>query len=212
MRFLIPLTPVLAVLAAEASNRMALVLKGTLTRWGRGAFYSSLAVLFILNLPPFIPLHETDRNGWEGWLSHVINRLPISVVTGRESQQDYLLRSLPSYGGWCYINTSLPEDARLLTFSGGDHFYSERERVWSDSTIARPAVWGASAGQEQQAIRTLSNLGITHVLFDKKQLFELNPGTLAIAQPSVVPRWYDKKYEDLRFVLYRIRWETLDKG
>jgi hypothetical protein len=209
MRFLIPLTPLLAVLAAEASDRLALLLRSTLAGWGGKAFQGGLAVLLLLNLPPFISLHEGDRVMWDGWLTHVIRRIPISVVIGLESQQDYLARSVPSYAAWHYINTHLPADARVLTFSGGDHFYSERERIWSDALVAHPAVWGAPRGQEEQALENLHRLDVLYILFDKQQLDSLEPGTLAIAQPSVLASWYDLVYEDDRFALYRIQWEQV---
>jgi hypothetical protein len=210
MRFLLPITPILAVLAAEASNRLVLIFRTTMISWGRLAFYGGLAIIFLLNLPPFIPFHEVDREGWNGWLTHVIYRLPMGVVTGREYQENYLTRSVPSYAAWRYINTYTPESARILTFSDGDHFYSERERIWSDSTMARPAAWGAPAGQERQAIQTLSKLGISHVLFDKRQLNVLESRALAIAQPSIIDRWFEEKYQDRRFVLYRVRWEAIN--
>jgi len=226
IRFLIPITPFLAALAAAAcadltpplaSPAASLVpdagLNGrpssahdTRLRWLLGG---ALAFLLLLNLPPCTSLHERDRAGWEGWLTHVVREAPLPVVLGAESEQGYLAHTIPSYAAWQYINAHLPTDARVLTFSGGDHFYSERERVWSDATIAHLAVWGAPRGQEAQALEALYGLNVSHVLFDKRQLDLLEPGTLAIAQPSALAGWYDLVYEDRRFVLYRLRWETL---
>ena len=30
----------------------------------------------LLNLPPFVPLHEADRVEWTGWLTHVLRKPP----------------------------------------------------------------------------------------------------------------------------------------
>jgi hypothetical protein len=204
MRFLVPIVFLLAVLASEGYNQYAILLRSTVGRWGQLALQIGVAVLLLLNLPPFTSIHEGDRVAWDGWLTHVIHRLPISVVVGGESQEEYLSHTVPSYAAWQYINTRLPADARVLTFSGGDHFYSERERMWSDATIAYPATWSASRGQEGQALQALYKLGISHVLFDKQQIATLEPDALAIAQPSVLATWH-LEYEDSRFALYQLR-------
>ena len=209
MRFLVPITPLLGVLTAEAYDHLALFLHNILASCSRMVLHGSTAFLLILNLPPFTSVHEVDRKRWDGWLTHVIHYVPIGVVIGRESQEDYLVKAVPSFAAWRYINANLPDNARVLTFSGGDNFYSKRERIWSDATVARPAVWGASCGQEWQALLAMRKLGISHVLFDKYQLDSLEPGTLAIAQPSAITSWYNREYEDRQFVLYRLCWERI---
>ena len=73
--------------------------------------------------------------------------------------------------------------------------------------MAYPAVWGAPRGKEQQALDALRRLGISHILFDRRQLDSLAPSSLAVTQPSVVAYWYELDYEDARFLLYRLRWE-----
>lgn len=202
LRFLIATAPILAVLAAAGFSRLQALAEGRLLRW---VLPSLLAGLLLLNLPPFTALHEADRVGWDGWLTHVMRRPPLDVVVGKETQADYLKRTVRSYAVWQYINVNLPEKARILTFSGGDHLYSDRSRLWSDSTLARPAVWGALAGQETQAFAALRRLEMTHILFDKR-LAE-RTGQLAIRQPQAVDGRYALEYEDGGFVLYRILWE-----
>jgi hypothetical protein len=71
--------------------------------------------------------------------------------------------------------------------------------------MARPAVWGAERGQEREALQALGALGISHILFDKRQLETLKPGALAVAEPSVIAKRYDLEYEDRRYSLYRLR-------
>lgn len=194
MRFLVPLTPLLALLAASA---LSLLGNGRMSR----NVTVALALLLLLNLPPFTSLHEGDREGWSGWLTHVVHEIPMAVVVGQESQVAYLQRRVPSYAAWQFINDSLPQDAYVLTFSGGDHYYSERRRLASDATAAHPAVWGAPAGQEEAARQQLQELGITHILLDQREL-ENGATNLALLQPDVLTHWYEVVYRDERFVLY----------
>jgi hypothetical protein len=201
LRHVVPIVPVLAVLAAAA-------LAGWTTRSRLGAPVIAVAVvaaLLVLNLPPFTPLHEADRSGSDGWLTHVMHEVPIAVVVGAEPERSYLARTVPSYNAWRHANSHLPEHARVLTFSGPDHLYAERRRLSSDATIARPATWDAPRGSEADARAALKRLGVTHILFDRRQLDTLEPGTLAIAEPDVIKTWYTLLYEDDRFVLYAFR-------
>ncbi len=204
IRFLIPITPVLSMLAAEGAARVqqtARVLTGEI---GKRLLTVALLVFCLLNLPPFTSLHEYDRQGSNGWLTHVIHTVPIGVVLGKESEAAYLARTVPSYEAWQYIDTQLPLDCRLLTFRGGDHFYSHRQRIPADATIARSAVWIPQRNQEAQLLKQLGLLGITHILFDKKGMAELVENNLAIVQPEVIFKWYAKEYEDENFLLYRL--------
>ncbi|MEP0871817.1 hypothetical protein NDA01_18545 [Trichocoleus desertorum AS-A10] len=194
------------ILAAASCEGLAHWLN-SFARGGGLALYTGLAVLLPLNLPPFLPFHEGNRVGWTGWLTHVIREIPLPVVVGQTSEAAYLQKTVPSYSAWQYINAHLPKTARILTFSDGDQFYSDRARLWSDATIARPATWGAARGQEKQAFQSLQKSEISHILFDKQQLKSLPPDTLAIAQPEVVKTWYEEVYEDSRYILYRVQWE-----
>lgn len=193
LRFLVPLVPFLAVLAAEGLRRLP-----------RAAGWL-VAALLVMNLPPFVEWHEADRRGWSGWLTHVVRTVPVRVVIGSESADDYLARMVPSYRAWRYIDTVLPADARVLTFSGGDHLYSSRRRIWGDATMARQAVWRTPPGLERAARRELERLGVTHVLFDARQLAAGGLRTAAIGSDEMRRCCLEQIYEDGRFVLYRVR-------
>jgi hypothetical protein len=205
---LTPITPILALLAAGGYERMEHALsRGRGGKFHQRALQSGLVLLLLFNLPPFTSLHEGDREGWKGWLTHVMHGAPVCVVLGCESQEAYLKRNVRSYSAWSYINAHLPEDSRVLTFSGGDHFYSERARLWSDATVARAAVWGACRGDEHQALQALKQLGITDILFDMRSLESIPAETLAIAQPEVIEERFLLEYQDSRYSLYHIRGE-----
>ena len=204
MRFLVPITPALAMLAAEGAARAQYAARELTGETGKRILNVALLIFCLFNLPPFTSLHEYDREDSNGWLTHVIHTVPFGVVFGKESEAAYLARAVPSFDVWQYINTQLPVDCRVLTFRGGDHFYSYRQRIPGDATIARSAVWIPQRNQETQLLEQLSALGITHILFDKKGMAELDENNLAIVQPEVISKWYAKEYEDENFLLYRL--------
>jgi hypothetical protein len=208
MRFLVPLVPLLAVLGAEGAHRV----ERTATQVGRPARAVALGViagLLLFNLPPTSGWHEPDRRGWDGWMTHIVRSLPLPVVLGAESRDEYLARTVPSYRAWQFIDTALPGDVRILTFSGGDQLYSTRPRIWSDSTRARPATWGSAAGDEDEALAAMRSLGITHVLFDRRMMEDGSVPALAIGSEAMHRCCLILEYEDARFALYRVR---LDGG
>ena len=127
MRFILPITPFLVVISAAVFNNLTKRFENRQTVYKLANFV--LLVLLILNLPPFTSLHESDREQWNGWLTHVIHEIPLGVVLGYEDENQYLSRKVPSYRAWNYINNNLDLDSRVLTFSGGDHLYSDRDRI-----------------------------------------------------------------------------------
>ncbi|HLE14920.1 MAG TPA: hypothetical protein VI776_09235, partial [Anaerolineales bacterium] len=203
MRFLVPIVPLLAVLGAEGFHR-GLDRLSTTQRTNR-LVSAGLACLLLLNLPPFTSLHEGDRVVWDGWLTHVVHTVPVGVVIGQVSRQSFLEQKVPSYRVWRYINAELPAEARVLTFSGGDQFYSQRQRISGDAQLAQDATWGAQTGEEDQALEELDRLNVSHLLFDKRQIELGALDGLAIAGQDMIAERYEKVYEDDRFILYRLR-------
>jgi hypothetical protein len=174
-------------------------------RHGGAATRAVLVVLLLTNLPPAIEWHERDRVGWSGWLTHVIRGLPLGVVVGVERENDYLARVVPSYRAWHFIDTMLPASSRVLSFSGGDNLYSDRSRIPSDAIVAHEATWGTEAGDERVAVRALIDLGVTHVLFDKRQFETGSVQAIAIGSEEMRRCCLALVYEDHRFALYEVR-------
>jgi len=182
MRFLVPLAPALALLGADAWQRLRGAASG-LSRIAEAAVCVPVMTVIWLTLPPFTGLQESDRSGWAGWLTHVMRAAPIGVVSGRETAGDYVAREVPSYPAWTFANAHWPANTRVLTFSGGDNFYSDVARIPSDSVLARPAVWTARDGGDVRA--ALSRLGVDAVIFDRRQLAALRLAGLPIALPEI---------------------------
>ncbi len=209
VRQLIPIAPVLAVLAAFAFARVAGLARLVAGRTAPALLAGGVAVLMVLNLPPFTPLHEVDRMNWDGWLSSVLYRLPWSVVAGGQSVDDYLTREIRSYPVWQYADAHLPPNARILTWSGGDEFYTHHDRLWANSA---PAIATAKTprGAEAQALAGLRALGITHLIVGRRPPEEPHPwDAYALSSPLARSQWYEELYSDYWYVLYRIRWEAL---
>lgn len=204
MRFLVPIVPLLAVLAAESFEKIRRTATAVGGKLGMRLVEFVVVVLALLNLPPFTSLHEFDRLVWDGWLTNVTHTVPLGVVLGGVTEADYLNQKVSSYAAWQYIDTNLASDSRILTFSGGDHFYSHRQRLASDATMARDAVWVPQRGEENLVLEQMKILGITHILFDKRQIADLEAWNLAIIQPETISRWYVQEYEDTSFILYRL--------
>jgi hypothetical protein len=141
----------------------------------------------------------------------VLRELPVGVVAGTVSQDAYLARSVPSYRAWQYINASLPPATRVLTFSGGDHLYSARPRIWSDSTTARHIAWNP-ARSEEQSLREVERLGVTHILVDKRLLEDDVTGPPALVTARMRACCLAPVYEDGRFAVYAVRRATVDAG
>jgi 4-amino-4-deoxy-L-arabinose transferase-like glycosyltransferase len=209
LRFLIPIVPVLAVVAAAGAQHLA-SLGRALGRIGPPVVTGMLTILLGLNLPFFIEAHDNDRWRSGFWLAHVMGPLPVNVVIGAESREQYLERRVPSYGAWRFINNQLPAEALILTFSGGDHYYAERRRLWSDATAARTMTWAALAGTEAAVWEQLIRSGVTHVLFDRRQLAGDGAKDLAITSDGMRRCCLKPIYADERFELHEVSGSPAD--
>jgi hypothetical protein len=193
LRFIVPAIPFLATLAGEGLRRLP------------PAGWLVTTLLLVFNLPPFTAWHEADRRGWEGWLTHTMRLMPLPVIVGAESRDAYIARKVPSVRAWQYIDAHAEPGSRVLTFSGGDHLYSRTDRIWSNTPLARPATWGATAGAEADAHAAMLRLGITYVLFDERDFEDPNFRALAISSSEMRACCLQPVYEDGRFVVYRVR-------
>ncbi len=205
LRFLVPLVPILAVLAAEGFSRLREQLERGFGRAAGVILQACIVLLMLLNLPPWTVLQESGRQGWTGWLTHVIRQVPVRVVLGAETEPSYLSRQVPSYQAWQYINAQTPADAFVLSFMEGDQYYSERQRISANAVLARPAVWAAPAGQEQSARSALQRLGITYLLYDKRLLDTPEVSQLAITRPEFIRACLSLEFEDRFSRLYRFK-------
>jgi 4-amino-4-deoxy-L-arabinose transferase-like glycosyltransferase len=200
MRFLVPLTPFMAVLAASGFSRLSGAARVSLGRRGPVLLSAGLVVLLFLNLPPFTFLHERDRDGWDGWLNHVLHGVEWGVVIGAESQDAYLSRQVRSYPVWSFVENNLVEDAVILTWTGGDQYYTKTPRIWAYATAARSAVW-ADPAEKDVLLFELQALGVTHLIADNDYRERLETSY------SGKPGWMEILYKDYFYTLYEIQQE-----
>ena len=102
MRFLLPVTPALAVLSAAAVQSLETVLKRQFGKGAGLALTSSMAVVCVLNLPFFITLHQkaarAPAEGWTDSIAQALREVPTAVVfrcrarTALSRQQGTLVR------------------------------------------------------------------------------------------------------------------------
>jgi hypothetical protein len=209
LRHLLPIVPILAVLAAAAFSRAVALGRSVGGQHMPSLLAGGVAVLMVLNIPPFTILHQGDQAGAQGWLTSVLHVLPVSVVIGGEAQDTYLARQIRSYAAWHFAEQTLPPEARVLSWSDGEQIYTRLDRIWANSALGNDAAW-APVGSEQQALAALRDLGITHLLVDIRPPDSRDPwDAYALTGPTARHGWYEELYRDDWYVLYRIRWELL---
>jgi hypothetical protein len=195
IRFLLPVAPMLALLAGIGFDRAWRLAHGA-----HPALAGVLAVVVVgvlaLSLPPFTGMHE--REG-AFTLAHVLRSAPLDVVSGAEGEREYLTRTIPAYGA-----------ARALDGAGGPvvaftdpyvDFYAEPELIPDYSACLRIA--GARPPDVLSERRALGQLGIRRLLLQRDRRadqagLELTRGT----PPADVARAI---YEDRRAVVYELR-------
>lgn len=147
---------------------------------------------------------EWDREGWTRWLTHVVHRVPLEVVAGATSEDAWLRRQLRSYPAWQFLNEHAAADSRVLTFFGGDHFYAERARLWSEAAAARSVTWDAIDGTRHDVVAGLRRLGITHLLVPKRWPDRTpHHDRLVLLRPDVLLQ-FPVVFDDYWTVVYRV--------
>jgi hypothetical protein len=119
-----------------------------------------------------------------GWSLIILttNNDPWGVVLGRESREEYLYRDsigfnlMPYYFPVVkYINENLPLDAKVLFIGEARGYYCEREFVTSLAEDPYSIVIRLvrSCKDTDELLEKLKNLGITHVLYNRREGYRL---------------------------------------
>jgi hypothetical protein len=202
LRFLVPAwLPCAALLAAG----MRLVLDRVRSQPAGVCVHVGLAVVLLASLPPWTILHEGDRRGWDGWLTHVVHEPPTAVVLGGVSEDAWLRAQVRTYGAWRWIDAHTPPTARVLTFFSGDQLYAHRPRLWSEAVAARAATWGATGGNRDPVVDALRRLGVALVLAPAAPWRTDEHRRLDLLRPEIMGSALEKVYEDRFAVVYAVR-------
>jgi len=153
-RFLMPTTPILALLAAAGLAW----LWSTRSRLWRGLIQS--LIVLCLTITSWIAT-PSDR-------AHVASRW--AFLSGESSRHEFLTDEVPGYETYAYANEHLPEDARvLLALYECRGYYLERDYVWANPISQRFLRLEEFSSPEQLADE-LQALGFTHVIFRSARL------------------------------------------
>ena len=119
-----------------------------------------------------------------GWSIVILtaNKDPWGVVSGRESREEYLFRDrigynlMPYYYPVCkYINQNLPLDAKVLFIGEARGYYCEREFVTTQAEDPHSIVIRLVrfCKDTDELLERLRSLGITHVLYNRREGYRL---------------------------------------
>ncbi len=145
-RYLIPALAIVAVITA------AIAYSEERFRLTRVALYVTFSVTALFGMLVMLPM--------------VTSSAP--VVFGRETQDEYLLRTLAIYAPQKWINENTPRDAKVALFGDTRAFYLDRDYVWAD--------WGHNRRLSRryasldEFVRFLKSQGITHAVVNFKFL------------------------------------------
>ena len=193
VRFLLPVVPPLALLAALGLERGAELARTVHPRLGAALLLLVVAVL-ALSLPPFTGLH--DRDG-ELTLTNVLRGAPLDVVSGAESAGEYLTRIIPAYAAARSLEPGGPVVALTDPFID---FYARAE-VIPDYSACLP-IAGATRGDRESELRALRRLGVRRVLVQADIRGE--QGALSVTRRPLPRRLGRVAYRDKRAVVYEL--------
>lgn len=152
IRFLIPSLPALCIASAYA-------ISGTAQKSKPLTLLMHLVILFIVlfNL---------------SWIPLTIAKYDLlKVAVGIENRDEFLMSSpLYQYPAFHYINSELPEDAKVLFVGENQTYYCDREVVSNspfDTNVIAEIVNKSSS--ERHIRDKLKSLGITHVLYNASE-------------------------------------------
>ena len=199
LRFVVPVLGPIAVLGGYGLNRVATHARAWQPAAGFSIVFVGLVAL-VLSLPPFLRMHERDRSGYEGYLTHVLREVPTKVVTGAESEQQYLARRIPAYGAVSRLNQLAgPKDTVVVSADPFVDLYATPRTVPDFAVCLGQAGLGIGGAADHRA---LQRVGVTYVLVEER----LRAGSVVQwYDENFARRYLDLVYQDEKARLYRVR-------
>ncbi|MBW2146065.1 MAG: phospholipid carrier-dependent glycosyltransferase [Deltaproteobacteria bacterium] len=154
VRYILPLVPFLAILAAQGVVRFWRLLQGHPV--ARAALGFLVVALMVQNSAYCLDFFRKVD--------------PMPLVRGKETREEYIRRRVPDYSIMSYANAHLPEDTRILfLFMGNRGYYCERDYVYdtyfSGESFRRVIASSCSA---DDILKYLESQRITHILLNKR--------------------------------------------
>ncbi len=203
IRYLLPLVPLLAVLAAKGLLPAVERAEGE-GIWGRAARIAGAAAIVagaVLSFPPLYARSVTQWTYWHGWQS------PARYLAGRQTAQEYLLRDVPSIHVYGYINAHLAPNDRVLLLNDSAQFYSRVPTLYSFTVEGEKLLHQESEAGVLGALRASR---ITHVLLNYHGMAPLpgvaeRRGVYIFLDEGFRERNLEPVFSSNRVVLYRVR-------
>jgi hypothetical protein len=87
---------------------------------------------------------------------------PLGYIAGAVNREEYLESHRPEYAAMRFINSHLPQDAKvMLIFLGSRGYYCDRDYVYGDEALGS-VFQGSNSAEEMRS--KLKGMGITHLL------------------------------------------------
>ncbi|OGR91552.1 MAG: hypothetical protein A2992_05805 [Elusimicrobia bacterium RIFCSPLOWO2_01_FULL_59_12] len=156
LRFLFPIAPLLALLAAYAWVH-GLRPQPAWVRWASRGFLTSflLSGLFLS--------------------FYVMNFLsPFAVAAGLESRDAYLKRKLDYYGAAFFVNTQTPPESYVYVFGDQRGYYYQR-KIWISPVFSKNLLieWANASATPAELRRKIQEEGITHMVVNRLEFERL---------------------------------------
>jgi 4-amino-4-deoxy-L-arabinose transferase-like glycosyltransferase len=191
LRFLLPVYPLLAVLAAGALLRIGEA------RAIRGQHIAPALTLFALV--------GVVTSQW----APAADRWPVAV--GQEARDTYLARQLYDFGGIQYLNDHVPPHEAVLFLGDGQVFYC-RPRCLPDTAHDNAWRWFSVLGRPEATRAGLRDHGVTHILLSRPDIWYLEHLDPLRRIPRQLADFYafkgqylDTVYSDWAIDVYRLR-------
>jgi len=152
IRYAAPIIPPLVILSVLGLKEICTFLN---TRYPatRGTLYKIITITAVCAVMSMNAVYISDQFGYVD---------PIPYISGKISRDSYIGKYRPEYPVVRFINSSLPENAKILCFFLGNRiYYSDREMI-SDTEPFRKMIKAAES--PEKIMYSLKQKGITHFL------------------------------------------------
>jgi hypothetical protein len=203
IRYLLPLIPLLSILAAAGILGTGATLEKQAGARGGLRQFAGAAILLLGSLtalPPVYPLWVRDWTYWHGY------RSPLRFLAGKETFQEFLNRDVPSIYVYDYINANLRPSDRVLLLNDSAQFYSRIATLYSFTVEGERILQQTS---EEGVLRQLKESGISYVLLNYNGVEPLSgveprQGVYFFLNRAFQDRHLESVFSRNNVVLYRV--------
>lgn len=202
IRYLLPIFPLLSVLAASGILGQDATGPQPAQGWLRLRSLAMPAILLasLTALPPIYTRWVHDWTYWHGY------RSPVRFLAGKQTAQEYLSRDVPSIYVYDYVNANLRAADRVLLLNDSAQFYSHVPTLYSFTVEGERILQETT---EEGVMRRLKESGISHVLLNYNGVAPLSGveprlGVYFFLSPGFQERHLGTVFSRNNVTLYRV--------